>query len=117
MPVERAMSKPTGGGVNDVTHFLASGGAPPGSPTSNPMFSGASQADWAAKRLVWVPSDKHGFEVRRVPRAMDDCMMLCYVLFPTSTQLRAYEIDYTLMNVKFEDEMKLVFSRFPLSQY
>ncbi|XP_034409275.1 myosin-10 isoform X4 [Cyclopterus lumpus] len=55
------MSKPTGGGVNDVTHFLASGGAP-GSPTSNPMFSGASQADWAAKRLVWVPSDKHGFE-------------------------------------------------------
>ncbi|XP_056299580.1 myosin-10 isoform X2 [Pseudoliparis swirei] len=56
------MSKPTGGGVNDVTHFLASGGAPPGSPTSNPMFSGASQADWAAKRLVWVPSDKHGFE-------------------------------------------------------
>ncbi|TNN81011.1 Myosin-10 [Liparis tanakae] len=56
------MSKPTGGGINDVTHFLASGGAPPGSPTSNPMFSGASQADWAAKRLVWVPSEKHGFE-------------------------------------------------------
>ncbi|XP_042345653.1 myosin-10 isoform X5 [Plectropomus leopardus] len=55
------MSKPTGGGVNDVTRFLTSG-ATPGSPTSNSMFSAASQADWAAKRLVWVPSEKHGFE-------------------------------------------------------
>ncbi|XP_049903784.1 myosin-10 isoform X6 [Epinephelus moara] len=55
------MSKPTGGGVNDVTRFLSSGAAP-GSPTANPMFSAASQADWAAKRLVWVPSEKHGFE-------------------------------------------------------
>uniref|UniRef100_A0A8C9Z7U2 Myosin heavy chain 14 n=1 Tax=Sander lucioperca TaxID=283035 RepID=A0A8C9Z7U2_SANLU len=36
--------------------------AQPGSPTSNSMFSAASQADWAAKRLVWVPSEKHGFE-------------------------------------------------------
>uniref|UniRef100_A0A3P9NLY4 Myosin-10-like n=1 Tax=Poecilia reticulata TaxID=8081 RepID=A0A3P9NLY4_POERE len=33
------------------------------SPTANSsMFSAASQADWAAKRLVWVPSEKHGFE-------------------------------------------------------
>nr|XP_033497465.1 myosin-10 isoform X4 [Epinephelus lanceolatus] len=55
------MSKPTGGGVNDVTRFLSSGAAP-GSPTANSMFSAASQADWAAKRLVWVPSEKHGFE-------------------------------------------------------
>ncbi|KAL6109418.1 uncharacterized protein ACO6RY_12550 [Pungitius sinensis] len=56
------MSKPTGGGVNDVTHFLASGAPLPGSPTSKPTFTAASQADWAAKRLVWVPSEKHGFE-------------------------------------------------------
>ena len=58
------MSKPTGGGVNDVTRFLTSG-VMPGSPTANPTasFSSASQADWAAKRLVWVPSEKHGFEV------------------------------------------------------
>ncbi|XP_028435256.1 myosin-10 isoform X1 [Perca flavescens] len=56
------MSKPTGGGVNDVTRLLISGAAQPGSPTSNSMFSAASQADWAAKRLVWVPSEKHGFE-------------------------------------------------------
>uniref|UniRef100_A0A3P9HZM7 Myosin, heavy chain 14, non-muscle n=1 Tax=Oryzias latipes TaxID=8090 RepID=A0A3P9HZM7_ORYLA len=56
------MSRPTGGSVNDVTRFLSSGGGP-GSPTSgSSMFSGASQADWAAKRLVWVPSEKHGFE-------------------------------------------------------
>lgn len=56
------MSRPTGGGANDVTRFLASG-AMPGSPTSNAVFTAASQADWAAKRLVWVPSEKHGFEV------------------------------------------------------
>ncbi|KAM3872782.1 uncharacterized protein myh14 [Diretmus argenteus] len=57
------MSRPTGGGANDVTRFLSSG-ASPGSPTSNSttVFSAASQADWAAKRLVWVPSEKHGFE-------------------------------------------------------
>uniref|UniRef100_UPI0037E7875F myosin-10 isoform X1 n=1 Tax=Semicossyphus pulcher TaxID=241346 RepID=UPI0037E7875F len=57
------MSKPAGGGANDVTRFLSSGSGPgPGSPTSNSVFSAASQADWAAKRLVWVPSEKHGFE-------------------------------------------------------
>ncbi|XP_070691363.1 myosin-10 isoform X2 [Pempheris klunzingeri] len=55
------MSRPTGGGANDVTRFLTSG-AGPGSPTSNAVFTAASQADWAAKRLVWVPSEKHGFE-------------------------------------------------------
>uniref|UniRef100_A0A673BR39 Myosin, heavy chain 14, non-muscle n=1 Tax=Sphaeramia orbicularis TaxID=375764 RepID=A0A673BR39_9TELE len=41
------MSRPTGGGANDVTRFLTSG-VGPGSPTSN--------------SLVWVPSEKHGFE-------------------------------------------------------
>ncbi|XP_074509600.1 uncharacterized protein myh14 isoform X3 [Sebastes fasciatus] len=59
------MSKPTGGGsgVNDITRILTSGAVTPGSPTSNsPVISAASQADWAAKRLVWVPSEKHGFE-------------------------------------------------------
>ncbi|KAK5862212.1 hypothetical protein PBY51_017632 [Eleginops maclovinus] len=56
------MSKPTGGGVNDVTRLLTSGATSPGSPNSKPTFSAASQADWAAKRLVWVPSEKHGFE-------------------------------------------------------
>uniref|UniRef100_A0A8C1PWZ6 Myosin, heavy chain 14, non-muscle n=1 Tax=Cyprinus carpio TaxID=7962 RepID=A0A8C1PWZ6_CYPCA len=29
---------------------------------NNDVFSASSQADWAAKRLVWVPSEKHGFE-------------------------------------------------------
>ncbi|XP_056141976.1 myosin-10 [Lampris incognitus] len=57
------MSRSTGSGANDVTRFLSSG-VGPGSPTSNStsVFSAASQADWAAKRLVWVPSEKHGFE-------------------------------------------------------
>lgn len=60
----RTMSiRSTGGGVNDITHFLSTGGGL-GSPTTNTSgFSAASQADWAAKRLVWVPSEKHGFEV------------------------------------------------------
>ncbi|KAA0703022.1 B Myosin heavy chain 10 Myosin heavy chain, non-muscle IIb Non-muscle myosin heavy chain [Triplophysa tibetana] len=53
------MSRPAGGGANDVTCFLSTG-AMPGSPTT--VFSASSQADWAAKRLIWVPSEKHGFE-------------------------------------------------------
>nr|XP_020473206.1 myosin-10-like isoform X4 [Monopterus albus] len=55
------MSRPVGGSDNDVTHFLSSG-VGPGTNTSNSVFSAASQADWAAKRLVWVPSEKLGFE-------------------------------------------------------
>lgn len=58
----RTMSKAAGGSANDVTRLLYSG-VGPGSPNSNSSFSAASQADWAAKRLVWVPSEKHGFEV------------------------------------------------------
>lgn len=56
-------AKTAGVATNDVTHFLSMG-AGPASPTS--VFSASSQADWAAKRLVWVPSEKHGFEVRAV---------------------------------------------------
>ncbi|XP_034554514.1 myosin-10 [Notolabrus celidotus] len=57
------MTKPVGGVANDITRYLTSGAGPgPGSPTSNSVFSAASQADWAAKRLVWVPSEKNGFE-------------------------------------------------------
>lgn len=58
------MSKPAGGGASDVARFLSME-AGPGSPTSKSAFSAASQADWAAKRLVWVPSEKQGFEVSR----------------------------------------------------
>lgn len=56
-----AMAKSAAGSVNDVTRFLSME-AGPSSPTT--VFSASSQADWAAKRLVWVPSEKHGFEVR-----------------------------------------------------
>ncbi|KAJ8005080.1 hypothetical protein DPEC_G00142940 [Dallia pectoralis] len=60
------MSRLSGGGVaNDVTRFLSTGTVP-GSPSttapSGHVFSASSQADWAAKRLVWVPSEKQGFE-------------------------------------------------------
>lgn len=53
------MSRPAGGGANDVNRFLYTGVGPA---NANAVFSAASQADWAAKRLVWVPSEKHGFE-------------------------------------------------------
>ncbi|KAF3839691.1 hypothetical protein F7725_018408 [Dissostichus mawsoni] len=57
----RTMSKPTGGGVNDVTRLLTSGVTAPGSPKTT--ISAASQADWA-KRLVWVPiREERGDEV------------------------------------------------------
>ncbi len=57
------MSRPAGGSVNDVTHFLSTGAGPE---SSTSVFSASRQADWAAKRLVWVPSEKHGFEVRLI---------------------------------------------------
>ncbi|XP_018592797.1 myosin-10 isoform X2 [Scleropages formosus] len=63
------MSRSTGGGANDVTRFLSTG-AGPASPTS--VFSASSQADWAAKRLVWVPSEKHGFEAASVREERGD---------------------------------------------
>ncbi|XP_051576348.1 myosin-10-like [Myxocyprinus asiaticus] len=63
------MSRPAGGGANDVTHFLSTGTGP-GTPTS--ALSASSQADWAAKRLVWVPSEKHGFESASVREERGD---------------------------------------------
>uniref|UniRef100_A0A671NXT0 Myosin-10-like n=1 Tax=Sinocyclocheilus anshuiensis TaxID=1608454 RepID=A0A671NXT0_9TELE len=36
------------------------------------VFSASSQADWAAKRLVWVPSEKHGFESASVREERGD---------------------------------------------
>uniref|UniRef100_A0A671KQJ3 Myosin-10-like n=1 Tax=Sinocyclocheilus anshuiensis TaxID=1608454 RepID=A0A671KQJ3_9TELE len=63
------MSRPAGGSVNDITRFLSTG-AGPGSPTS--VFSASSQADWAAKRLIWVPSEKNGFESASVREERGD---------------------------------------------
>ncbi|MFT7815879.1 myosin-10-like isoform X3 [Arapaima gigas] len=63
------MSRSAGGGASDVARFLSTG-AGPASPTS--VFSASSQADWAAKRLVWVPSEKHGFEAASVREERGD---------------------------------------------
>uniref|UniRef100_A0A673HXZ0 Myosin-10-like n=1 Tax=Sinocyclocheilus rhinocerous TaxID=307959 RepID=A0A673HXZ0_9TELE len=38
----------------------------------NFLFSASSQADWAAKRLIWVPSEKHGFESASVREERGD---------------------------------------------
>uniref|UniRef100_A0A3Q2Z141 Myosin-10-like n=1 Tax=Hippocampus comes TaxID=109280 RepID=A0A3Q2Z141_HIPCM len=63
--------RPLGSSVNDVTRFLTSG--VPNSPTAkSPMLSAAGQADWAAKRLVWVPSEKHGFESASIKEERGD---------------------------------------------
>uniref|UniRef100_A0A803TQR0 Myosin N-terminal SH3-like domain-containing protein n=1 Tax=Anolis carolinensis TaxID=28377 RepID=A0A803TQR0_ANOCA len=32
----------------------------------DPLGGTVAQADWSAKRLVWVPSEKHGFEAASV---------------------------------------------------
>ncbi|XP_053090908.1 myosin-10 isoform X2 [Pangasianodon hypophthalmus] len=63
------MAKSAAGSANDVTRFLSME-AGPNSPTS--VFSASSQADWAAKRLVWVPSEKHGFESASVREERGD---------------------------------------------
>ncbi|KAM9806592.1 myosin-10 isoform X2 [Syngnathus typhle] len=66
------MSRPLGGGLNDVTRFLTSGVAPSSPSAKAPVFSATGQADWAAKRLVWVPSEKHGFESASIKEERGD---------------------------------------------
>lgn len=36
------------------------------------LNSPMAQADWAAKKLVWVPSDKHGFEAASIKEEHGD---------------------------------------------
>nr|XP_057941324.1 myosin-10 isoform X5 [Doryrhamphus excisus] len=66
------MSRPKAAGINDVARLLSSGVALSSPTSSTQMFSAASQADWAAKRLVWVPSEKHGFESASIKEERGD---------------------------------------------
>lgn len=90
------MSRPAGGGgASDVTRFLSME-AGLGSPTSKSAFSAASQADWAAKRLVWVPSEKHGFEVRRTSLRVKQAELWRFnasQLFKTTSILSPYYLN------------------------
>uniref|UniRef100_A0A673HRL8 Myosin-10-like n=1 Tax=Sinocyclocheilus rhinocerous TaxID=307959 RepID=A0A673HRL8_9TELE len=45
---------------------------PPRVNRTEQVFSASSQADWAAKRLIWVPSEKHGFESASVREERGD---------------------------------------------
>ncbi len=36
------------------------------------VYNPATQADWAAKKLVWVPSEKHGFEAASIKEEHGD---------------------------------------------
>ncbi|XP_072281665.1 myosin-10-like isoform X5 [Pyxicephalus adspersus] len=38
----------------------------------NPVSMTATQADWTAKKLVWVPSEKHGFEAASIKEERGD---------------------------------------------
>ncbi|KAM3922222.1 myosin-10-like isoform 4-T4 [Leptodactylus fuscus] len=38
----------------------------------NPVSITATQADWTAKKLVWVPSEKHGFEAASIKEERGD---------------------------------------------
>ncbi|XP_077577507.1 uncharacterized protein myh14 isoform X5 [Stigmatopora nigra] len=62
------------GGVNEATRFLKSGVAPSTPAPNASMLSAAGQADWAAKRLVWVPSEKHGFEAASIKEERGDAV-------------------------------------------
>ncbi|XP_018415093.1 PREDICTED: myosin-10-like isoform X4 [Nanorana parkeri] len=42
----------------------------------NPMSMTATQADWTAKKLVWVPSEKHGFEAASLKEERGDEVVL-----------------------------------------
>ncbi|XP_041087835.1 myosin-10-like isoform X3 [Polyodon spathula] len=55
------MARPVGGSVSDAERYLYTG-----SSGSSQGSSASSQADWAARRLVWVPSEKQGFEAASV---------------------------------------------------
>ncbi|XP_077453911.1 uncharacterized protein myh14 isoform X2 [Stigmatopora argus] len=62
------------GGVNEATRFLKSGVAPSTPAPNASKLSAAGQADWAAKRLVWVPSEKHGFEAASIKEERGDAV-------------------------------------------
>lgn len=38
----------------------------------NPVSITATQADWTAKKQVWVPSEKHGFEAASIKEERGD---------------------------------------------
>ncbi|KAM4016656.1 myosin-10-like isoform 10-T11 [Anomaloglossus baeobatrachus] len=42
----------------------------------NPMSITATQADWTAKKQVWVPSEKHGFEAASIKEERGDEVVL-----------------------------------------
>lgn len=36
------------------------------------IYNPATQADWTAKKLVWIPSERHGFEAASIKEERDD---------------------------------------------
>lgn len=42
----------------------------------NLLSSTVAQADWSAKKLVWVPSEKHGFEAASIKDEKGDEVLL-----------------------------------------
>lgn len=75
----------------------------------NHVGNPASQADWTAKRLVWVPSERHGFEAAGLREERGDEMLV--ELAENGRQMLVAKDDIQKMNppkfTKVEDMAEL----------
>ena len=58
-----------GGGAGDALDVLR---AAEQSGTGSMISDVAENAEWMAKRLVWIPSDKNGYEAASIKQDLDD---------------------------------------------
>jgi len=56
----------------------------------------AKQADWASKKLVWVPSEEHGFVAASIKGEKNDEYIV--EIQDTGKQMRVYKDDVQKMN-------------------
>ena len=71
---------PGGGDALDVLR------APEQSGTGSMISDVAENAEWMAKRLVWIPSDKNGYEAASIKEDLDDdkWVLTLFFIVPTS---------------------------------
>lgn len=64
--------------------------------------SGVAQADWAAKKMVWVPSEREGFEQASIKEEKGDEVMYtwwCHCRHRTGT-LKLYAVLLSYLNIR-----------------
>lgn len=54
--------------------------------------SGLAQADWAAKKMVWVPSEREGFEAASVKEEKGDQVTEARVTPPSRSDAHAADV-------------------------